>query len=96
MRRMPWLTYFWPGLPQLWRSGLWWGLFLAAGFAVLLDLLLLTSFVWVELLGPLDLKIGWLAVGALWCCSAIVSFSTANRGPRARGDFGRDFVSRGT
>ena len=48
---------------------------LAAGFAVLVDLLLLSSFVWVELLRPLDLLLGWMAAGALWGGSAIVSIS---------------------
>ncbi len=50
MRRMPRLVYLWPGLPQLWLAGWWWGLALAAGFAVLVDLLLVVSYVWVELL----------------------------------------------
>jgi tetratricopeptide (TPR) repeat protein len=49
-------------------------LVLAAGFAVLLDLLLLGSFVWVELLGPRDLRLGWMAAGSLWGASAILSF----------------------
>lgn len=73
MRRMPWATYLWPGLPHLWFSGLWSGLALAAGFAVLLNLLVLASFVWVELLSPLDLRLGWLAVGSLWGGSAAIS-----------------------
>ncbi len=73
MRRMPRLEYLWPGLPQLWHRGLWSGLILAAGFAVLLDLLLLSSFVWVELLSPRDLRLGWMAAGSLWGASAILS-----------------------
>ena len=75
MGRTPRLVYFWPGLPQLWHSGLWTGLILAAGFAVLFDLLLLSSFVWVELLSPVDLRMGWMAAGALWGGSAILSVS---------------------
>ncbi len=73
MRRMPRLVYLWPGLPQLWLSGLWWGLALAAGFAVLFDLLLVASYVWVELLSPRDLRLGWMAAGTVWGVSAILS-----------------------
>jgi tetratricopeptide (TPR) repeat protein len=80
MSRMPWATYLWPGLPQLWFSGLWSGLVLAAGFAVLLNLLLLASLVWVELLSPPHLRLGWLAVGVLWSGSAILSAGHARRG----------------
>ena len=74
MRRMPRLEYFWPGLPQLWHRGLWSGLILATGFAVLLELLLLGSFVWVEWLSPRALRLGWMAAGSLWGASAILSF----------------------
>jgi tetratricopeptide repeat protein len=80
MSRMPWATYLWPGLPQLWFSGLWSGLVLAAGFAVLFNLLLLASLVWVELLSPLHLRLGWLAIGTLWCGSAVLSAGYARRG----------------
>lgn len=85
MRRMPWATYLWPGLPQLWFSGFWSGLVLATGFAVLLNLMLLASFVWAELLNPLDLRLGWLAIGALWGCSAIMSVWFGRRGLVSRG-----------
>jgi len=73
MRRMPRLVYLWPGLPQLWLSGLWSGLALAAGFAVLFDLLLVASYVWVELLSPRDLRLGWMAAGTVWGSSALLS-----------------------
>ena len=73
MVRMPWATYLWPGLPQLWRQGLWWGLALAVGFGILLNLLVMASFVWVELLGPVSLKLAWLAMSVLWLGSAAAS-----------------------
>lgn len=73
MVRMPWATYLWPGLPQLWRQGLWWGLALAVGFGVLLNLLVMASFVWVELLGSGTLKFAWLAMSVLWLGSAVAS-----------------------
>ena len=45
--------YLWPGLPQLWFAGLWsCGLLLATGFGVLLNVLLVASLVWNELLSP--------------------------------------------
>jgi hypothetical protein len=73
MVRMPWATYLWPGLPQLWCRGLWWGLALAVGFGVLLNLLVMASFVWVELLGSGTLKFAWLATSVLWLGSAVAS-----------------------
>ncbi len=73
MGRMPWATYFWPGLPQLWCRGIWTGLVLAVGFGVLLDFVLLASCVWVELLSPFHVRLGWLAVGSLWGVSVMLS-----------------------
>jgi predicted Zn-dependent protease len=46
---------------------------LAAGFAVLVNVLLLATFVWVELLDPPRLRLAWLAAGGLWAGSAMVS-----------------------
>ena len=70
MVRMPWATYLWPGLPQLWQQGLWSGLVLAVGFGMLLNVALLASFVWVELLGPAWLRTLWLTLGSVWALSA--------------------------
>ena len=85
MRRMPWATYLWPGLPQLWQRGFVAGLVLAAGCAILLNLLLLASFVWVELLSPLHLRLGWLAIGSMWTASAILSARYAGGEAAPRG-----------
>ena len=71
MRTIPWPTYLWPGLPQLWLSGLWWGLALAVAAAGLLDVLVLSTLVWVEWFPAWAVKLGWLAAGGLWICSAI-------------------------
>jgi len=84
MRRMPWTTYLWPGLPQLWFLGQWSGLALAVGFGVLLNLLVLASFVWAELLRPFDLRLGWTMVGLLWSGSAVVSAWRGTGRPAAR------------
>jgi hypothetical protein len=51
MRRTPWCLYLWPGLPQMRLHGSWSGLGLALGAGVLLDVLLLVSFGWTELIG---------------------------------------------
>jgi hypothetical protein len=48
-------------------------LVLAAGFAVLVNVLLLASFVWVELLQPRDLQLGWAATGLVWIGAAVMS-----------------------
>jgi len=70
---MPWTPFLWPGLPQLWYGGRWWGLALAVGSAVLLNVLLLATFVWVELLNPAFLRYAWLATGALWIGASATS-----------------------
>ncbi len=66
MRRMPKTTYIWPGLPQLWAYGSWAGLAVAIGMAVLLDLLLLVSFGWSELIGPGVRITLWGVWGVFW------------------------------
>lgn len=73
MRKMPWTTYLWPGLPQLWYWGYGSGLALAALSAALLNTLLLGSLVWVEWIGPWPLRLGWTAAGMLWIGSAVLS-----------------------
>ena len=72
MRRMPWTIYLWPGLPQICFYGSWSGVGLAIAAAAALDVLLLVSFGWTELIGPnlritfgIALVVGWI-VGAVW------------------------------
>lgn len=73
MVRMPWVTYLWPGLPQLWRHGAWGGLAFAVGFGLLLNGLLMASFVWVELLSPGMLRAGWFVATVVWLGAAATS-----------------------
>jgi hypothetical protein len=73
MRRMPWIIRLWPGLPQLWSCGSWAGLALAFGSAVLLNLLLLVSFGWSELIGQNWRMILWIALGGVWAMAAVWS-----------------------
>jgi tetratricopeptide (TPR) repeat protein len=59
----------------------WWGLALAAGFAVLFDLLFAASYVWVELFSPRELRLGWMAAGVVWGAAAILSFGFRDASP---------------
>jgi hypothetical protein len=80
MRKTAWTVYLWPGLPQLWLDGAVSGLMMAVGCGVLLNLLLLSSLVWSELLTVAQLRAGWVAAGSLWLIAAVVSA----RGQRRR------------
>ncbi len=72
MGRMPLATCLWPGLPQLWRTGERYGLALACGFALLLNVGLLASLAWSELFTR-EMRIGvWVAVAVVWCVSAVL------------------------
>lgn len=73
MRLTPWATYLWPGLPQLWLQGAWSGLALALAAAGLLDVLLLSTLVWIEWFEPWMVKLGWLFAAGLWAGSAITA-----------------------
>jgi hypothetical protein len=73
MRRMPWTTCLWPGLPQLWTYGSWGGMALALGTAAVLDLLLLVSFGWSELIGPGLRNTLWTLFGVAWILGAFWS-----------------------
>ncbi len=81
MGRTPYLAYVWPGLPTILASGSWLGLAWAMGFAVLINLLILASLWWPELLMPHSRtgllsygRIGlWLATAVYWAGATIVS-----------------------
>jgi hypothetical protein len=66
MRRMRSIMCLWPGLPQLWTYGSWSGLAVAIGAAIVLDVLLLVSFGWSELIGPSVRSTLWAALGVVW------------------------------
>ena len=80
MRRMRWITCLWPGLPQLWTHGSWSGLIVAIGAAIVLDLLLLVSFGWSELVGSTLRSALWVAFGVFWV--AAVAWSAKQLGGR--------------
>ncbi len=79
MSQKPWATFVWPGLPQVWLAGSWAGLAVAAGFAVLLNLALVSSLVWSELLTEQIRSILWLAVVVYW--AAATGFAYRWSGP---------------
>lgn len=54
---MPWAAYLWPGLPHLWIEGSWAGLLLAVAFTLLLNVLVLSTFVWPGWLSS-EIRIG--------------------------------------
>jgi hypothetical protein len=73
MRRMRWTTYMWPGFPQLWLYGTWSGLALSLGTAAVLDLLLVISFGWTELVSPTVRTMLWVGFGVFWLTAVLRS-----------------------
>lgn len=65
MRAARYLTLCWPGLPWLWLRGSLMGLVLAAAFAVALDVAVITTWIWCELV-DLPVAVGmWAAAAAI-------------------------------
>lgn len=79
------LTLIWPGMPWLWLRGSIGGLVLAVAFAVVLDVAIVTTWIWAELV-DLQVSIGiWTTALAVWLVatiSAIAGFPPPI--PRAR------------
>ncbi|MFV2066888.1 MAG: hypothetical protein ACC645_07880 [Pirellulales bacterium] len=70
----------WPGLPQLWSRGMWSGLAVAVVFAILLDVLILSTLVWTESIGT-NVRMG-LWAGLIGTC--LVSAFAERYGNRTR------------
>ena len=70
MQVSSWLTCLWPGLPRLWWRGDWRALMTALAFAIVLDVWVMSRFLWPELLPPRLVTVGGLAVLAFWLVSA--------------------------
>ncbi|NCY03445.1 MAG: hypothetical protein EBX36_11190 [Planctomycetia bacterium] len=71
------LTLVWPGLPWLWLRGNVAGLTLALAFAVAIDVAVLTTWIWSELVDFRLTVALWSATAAIWLfatASAIASF----------------------
>ena len=73
MAGMPLAIRMWPGLPRIWSLGSWLGLAQAVGFALAVNLAVLGSFYWVEVLPSRLLTLVWLAIGLFWLGSALFS-----------------------
>lgn len=81
------LTLVWPGMPWLWLRGSLLGLVLALAFAVVLDVAVITTWIWSELVDVrLSLAV-WTATAAIWLAgtaSAVTGFPPPI--PRGRDD----------
>lgn len=89
MGRTPWATYLWPGLPQLWRRGSWLGLAVAVGFSLVVNLAILASLFWIELLSGRVRTSVWLGIAVFWVGSAVVAYRSRGPGLPA-GNFEKD------
>ena len=64
-------TLYWPGLSRLWLRGDGWAFLTAVLFGLVVNFLLVTTFVWPRLLGSAPLtqvfnSLGWFAVLCFW------------------------------
>ena len=66
MRAGTFAICLWPGLPQLWLRGKWSGLGLALGFAFMLDLLLLATFLTPPLIPIWGTALAWILLSVAW------------------------------
>lgn len=74
MHCSPYIICLWPGLPRLWIRGDWAALVGAVMFGAGLNLVLVSSFVWPELLPPSFNLIGWVVIGTIWLASVIQAY----------------------
>jgi hypothetical protein len=95
MHRMRWITAAWPGLTQLWFAGAWWGLALGVAFAWLVNLAIVSTFIWRELIGPWERIGAWLVLVVVWALSAKLSVRQLQGfDPRESGDAAEDLFRR--
>ena len=73
MRLARWTTVVWPGLTQLWLAGAWWGLAIACGFAWLVNLAVISAFVWTELITPWSRVGVWVLLVPVWAAALVLS-----------------------
>ncbi len=72
--RSAWVFCAWPGLAQLWKKGAVAGLVLAIGFALLLNLALVASFGWTDVLSASSRTVTWIVVLLVWSAAGVASF----------------------
>jgi len=71
MTAFRYLSLAWPGLPWLWLRGSRRGLVLALAFAVSLDVAVVTTFVWPDLVELPISAAFWTAAGIVWLASTV-------------------------
>lgn len=74
MRWGPIILCGWPGLARLWTKGHWPSLWIAMGFSLLVNLALISTFVWPKLLGDDFPFIAWPLIFVVWMASTWVSY----------------------
>jgi hypothetical protein len=81
-----WITVLWPGLPQAWLRGDLSALLMAVGFSALLNLVVVASWVWIDLFNTPSLAAAWSGVVLFWLVSnvtALVQMPALLRAPSA-------------
>ena len=74
MRWGPIILCGWPGLARLWTKGRWPSLWIAIGFSLLVNLALISTFIWPQLLGENFPFLGWPLIFVVWISSAWVAY----------------------
>lgn len=72
----PLILCSWPGLPGLWYRGQTSSLLLAVGFSILLNLALVSTFLWPWSLGETFPLVAWPIILLIWITSAWVAYKT--------------------
>lgn len=85
MGRMPWATYLWPGLPRLCTDGTWSSLVVAVGFGCLVNLALMATLLWSELLTPWVRNLVCVAAALMSAGSVLLSYGRDRRRPSRPG-----------
>ena len=78
MQRIPIIFTLWPGLPQLWLHGRWLGLAKAVGFAVLLNFVLIATYVQTDLVSKTYLIVAWISCGLIWSSAILLNDADAS------------------
>lgn len=69
------MAYFWPGVSQFWGRDVRSGLIVAIGFSILLNLTLVCTFVWTELLAVALVRTAWIVILTTWVGWAILAYT---------------------
>lgn len=71
----PVLLCCWPGLPGLWFRGRWTSLALAITFSVVLNLAIISTFIWTGIFAdPTFVAVAWPVIILIWAATAWIAF----------------------